>query len=245
MTAHLIRRATIEPAAVVGGPYGASVNGLMWFDASQEVVANGTLIDSLTDRSGAGNHSAASTGATRATLTTAVINGKAVYRFNRAQAYNLANVFSALTSGEVFLAVKLDADPPSSFDWSGLWHFGTNTDSDHYPFTDGVIYDGWGSTARKTAGNPTLSLAAARIYNVSSAPGAWTARLDGTQLFTTATNTVAFTTVPKLGKGVLLAGSTHYWLDGDIGELIVFGQVLSSGDRSTVLAGMKAKWGIA
>lgn len=214
-----------------------SVTGAVaWYDASQETVPDGTLVGTLTDRSGAGNH-ATQTATARATLKTAAMGGNAVYRFAGAQEYPLPNVFSALTAAEVFVAVKVDADPPGGFLVSGLWHLATAVDSTHYPFTDGVIYDAFGSTVRKTVGNPASSLAAARIYNVASGPGSWTARLDGTQVFTTATNTVGLTTTPILGKS-----RDGYWLDGDLGEFLIFNKVLTASERADVLAGMRAKW---
>lgn len=80
-----------------------------------------------------------------------------------------------------------------------------------------------------------------RLYNVSSAAGDWTSRLDGTQHFNTTSNTVAFRgTDVFLGKS---QGGGHY-IDGDVAELILYDHVLASGDRDTVEAYIADKYGL-
>jgi hypothetical protein len=106
-----------------------------------------------------------------------------------------------------------------------FYQFGTSVADDHVPFNDGNIYDGFGSTVRKTVGNVAPSMANWHLWNVTTAPGEYTARVNGLQVFTTATNTVAFHTACRLGRGV---GSNS---DGGMTCIWLFDNKLSTDDR--------------
>lgn len=57
------------------------LSGLVaWYDASLEVVADGTALASITDRSGLNNHVLQATGAKQPVVKNAILNGKPVYR---------------------------------------------------------------------------------------------------------------------------------------------------------------------
>jgi hypothetical protein len=148
----------------------------------------------------------------------------------------LPNVFTGLTSAEVFLVVKQDADPGVGGDVGAIWTFGSDS-SDHFPFQDGVVYMGWGSTVRKTVGNLTPSLAAWRVLNISSAPSDYNVRVDGTSVFSTATNTVGWTTAPRIGYAATGIPALGYWA-----ELIMYSRVISSTERAGVLSYLKGKY---
>lgn len=139
------------------------------------------------------------------------------------------NVFSSLTSAEVFIVRKAASDPASPFpDEGAIWHFGTNVNGDLAPFSDGNVYDAFGSTARKPTGDPTTSLASWHIYNVTSVSGEWTSRINGVQHFTTATNTVGFDTSALLGKTLGALGSSS------MTTIWIFDAKLSTTDRASV-----------
>jgi hypothetical protein len=139
--------------------------------------------------------------------------------------------------------VRADNDPGSGDGTSGLWTFNPDgvSQATHYPYSDGNIYESFGTTARKTVGNPTPSLAAWRLYNISSASGAYTVRLDGTQIFTTGTNTVGFPTAPQLGRSWTTTFTTYF--PGDYAELIVC-SVLSGGDRTSMNAYIASEYSL-
>lgn len=200
-------------------------------EANRLSAADNDLIATWPDDSGNGRD-ATTSGTARPTYKTSVVNSQPVLRFDgTGDMFALPNFLTGFTAGEVFVVLKLDADPPGADAQTGLWRMGSAGDATHYPYTDGTIYDGFGATVRKTTVNPTPSLAGAfRTYNVSSASGSWTSRLDGTQIYTTGTNTVGWHTAPLLGTS---NGST-YWLDGDLALVVLYNAVLSAGDRSDV-----------
>jgi hypothetical protein len=171
----------------------------------------------------------------------AILNGQPIVRFDGSNDYFNIGDLSALTEGEAFLVIKLDTDPPSD-PQSGLWNLGDAGTSDcHFPYIDGVIYDSFGTTARKTTVNPTPSLSAAfHIYSVYSASADWANSLDGVSLFSTGTNTVSFSAVATLGTSL----SIGRFLDGDIAEFILYDHKLSTGDRADVMTYLQDKFGL-
>jgi len=160
--------------------------------------------------------------------------------FNGTSNYmTVPNVGLGLTSAEVFIAGIRDADPPTA-PTSGFWFYGSQSGVDnHVPYADGNIYDTWGATARKTVGNPASSLASKFLYNISTASGAWTARLNGTQIFTTATNTVGFRTAPLLGKS-----EGAYYYKGKFGSHLLLNTVATTTQRTLINAYFNTKYAI-
>lgn len=141
--------------------------------------------------------------------------------------FTLPNFASAFTSGEIFLVIQvLPDDPPigaGSNMGSPAGDWGTGS-AGLYPFTDGVIYDTWGSDVRKTTTNPVTDLTTWHLYNIRSASASWqrviNAATSGNDFYTTATNTVAFHTAPLIG-----AGGTRV-MNGRIVDTIMFSRVL-------------------
>jgi len=157
--------------------------------------------------------------------------------------YDVTNdTLSALTAAEMFIILELVEDPPGATANAGLYKYGTHAATiTVVPWTDGNIYDGFGTTVRKSTGNPTLSFTSPRCYNVVTTSSEWTSEVDGAQHYTNATNTVGFRTDPLLGKED--RGTEHYY-HGQIGEFILFNAKLSSGDKASMETYIADKWGI-
>ena len=134
--------------------------------------------------------------------------------------------YSALTAAECFVYRKIDADP-SGAGTGGMWHFGTAASSSHIPYSDGNIYDAFATNVRKDAiSNPTPSMTAYHIYSVYSAPSDWAASLDGTQLFSTGSNSVALPAAPTFGRGI------GTYIEGYVRAVLFFSAKTDSGQRS-------------
>ena len=119
-----------------------------------------------------------------------------------------------------------------------MWEVGVPDIRGFYPFTDGVIYDTFGSTVRKTVGNPTPSLASWRIYSVYSAAGDWQSYLDSTSLFSTGTNTVSFSATPSFGSN-----GGELWT-GDVAAVVFYDHKLSGTVRGNVWTYLQNKYGL-
>lgn len=175
-----------------------------------------------------------------------VVNGHKIVRLNGTSDYfSLPNLLSGATAGTAFIVVKIDSDPPSNPVQTGhpMGVFGTDNDASHYPYTDGTIYHDFGTTSRKDF-NPTPSLASWRVYGVMSASADWRAYLDGTLVFSTGTNTVAFGATPLIGHDSRIAGGNYTYTDGDIAEVIIYNSALTTLRREQVETYLGDKYGI-
>lgn len=203
-------------------------------------VSDADVIGAWADQSGNGNDVLQATTVDKPTLRLSVTNGRSVIRFDGVTDFlSFADVFSSLVAAEIFVIIKIDADPPGDVAQSGLWALGSAAQNAHYPFTDGVIFGTFGTTARKTTGDPATNLAVFNAYNIVSTTSEWTSSLNGTQHFTTGTNTVGFSTTPNIGKS-FAAG----FLDGDVGEIIMYNSKLSSANRALIENYLNNRWGV-
>jgi hypothetical protein len=178
----------------------------------------------------------------RPTKKDSIINGLPVARFDGLNDYFNIGDLSSLTEGEVFMVVRVNVDPPEAGAQSGIWHLGTSGDASHYPFTDGNIYDSFGSTVRKTVGDPTPALSSWRIVNVHSASNDWAFKIDGVTIFSTGTNTVSFPSSALLGRCDPLPGNV--FLDGDIAEYIQCSRKLVNGERANIASYLQSKFAL-
>lgn len=215
----------------------SGTNVSCYTDAGTTLANNGETIRQWNDESGNSRHLVQTASGERGTWNNNVVNSKAAITMVAAsqQHWDVPSL-AALTAGECFCVLIFDADPPAA-QRTVIGDGGTSGVSTFLD-TDGIIYDGWGSTARKTTANPTPSLTSWRLYNVSSESSNWTNRLDGTQLFNTGTNTVGFTSTPRLGR------SLNVYFDGKFAEYIIYDHVLTSGDRTIVNDYIETKYGL-
>lgn len=235
---------TINPfLSGTAGPFvppSISANYLQWVEARHETAYNDSdAAGTGTDVSGAGNHYSQSTAGSKPTFKTNRINGKPSYQFDGTDDFwELASdILSGETEGEIFIVLKLDAEPTASGK-DGLWKMdGDGTNACHYSFnSNGELYEAWGSTARKSTGvNPTPDLTQWRLYNVSSKASEYKIRLDGTEIYTTATNTFSSMGATRnLGRSVGLFGNAYF--KGEIAAVVIVDAVLSSTDRDAIEA---------
>ena len=205
-------------------------------------MLNGGTVASWLDISGNGRHWTQGSAPLQPTWVASAINGQPGLSFSAAATQELVgpDLFAlGLTAAETFIVFQLNADPPATGAKCGLWRTESAASVAVVPFTDGVIYDGFGSTVRKTTVNPTPSLASPRIYSVITTSSEWTSSLDGVQIFTTATNAVGWNTATRIGSSVT------NWFDGIMCEWLVYPAKLSTADRAKTIAYLKARYGIA
>lgn len=179
------------------------------------VSADGDLIYRWADISGNSRHWNQATSGNRPTYKTNIVNSKPAARFDGTNDYLGVTVSGLSGASTVWCVLKLVNDP-SSTGSGGCWNTSSASGgNNHYPYTDGTIYDGNFSSARKTTANPTPSLSSTfRRYCVVSSSSQWTSYLDGSQLYTTATNTPQYTGSMMLGT----SDASNYWMLGDIVE---------------------------
>jgi hypothetical protein len=202
-------------------------------------LANGAQIVQLTNSVTGQNSGIQGAAGSRATYQAAVQNGYGAAVFDGVDdLYSSGNILSGKTQGEVFLVIKTDTDPPSNNVFSGLWATAADFSS-HFPLSDGNIYDGWGSTTRRTVGDPVPNLATGyRLYNVSSSGAEHTMRLNGTQLATFAANTVAFPADWHIGR----SDATTLWFQGRILRILIYSVVKTASERLSIENYLNARY---
>ncbi len=221
---------------------------LLWLKADYLMtLAPTNAIATWFDASGLGNNATQSATNNRPLYMTNQINGLPAVGFNATNALflDLPQMFTNETSAEVFVVVKLNNDPPTGSRY-GQWRFAGTGDINAFPFTDGVILDGFCSTLRKSTANPSLALTSWRLYDVTSIDNAWTNRVDAVVLFGTASNTFTNGTGSTMGTARRLgqSGSSSVYLNGSIAEVLLYGRILSGAERTNVQNYITARYGL-
>lgn len=234
----------VDNTASGGAPEPDDISGLaMWWKADAiGGLSDGDPVSTWADSSG-NSRDLTQTGTARPTYKTGILNSLPVVRFDASDDFLTRTETLSFTAAEVFIVFKVDNDPPAGIAQTGLWNFSDDGAlNGHYPYFDGTFYDAFGSTARKTLGDLTPDLSTVfRLYNVSTASGAWTARLDGTQVHTDG-NTVGW---PSTAYVVGRSRDATYFFDGDIAEIVIYSAVLSAGDRDDLEAYFDTKYNLS
>ena len=238
----------------------ADISGLqLWLDATtglfdatsggSAVTTDDSAVARWEDQSGNGRHFKQSINNNRPALKTSVQNSRNIIRFDADNDFmEMDSAFSGLTSASYYVVLKISIDPPTQESKTGHpIHFLYGTDSgfsaSHYTWTDGNIYDNTMTTSRRTAGNPTPSLANFHLYNVDASGSAWTNRLNKTQLTTFASNTFSQNR-KEIGRSLWSSAPAFYYFNGDLAEVVVYDSVLSSTNRGKVEDYLYSKWAI-
>lgn len=218
----------------------------LWLKHEGITESNGIDVSLWRDLSGNGRHFTSSNGGGKPVLRTNVINGLPALRFDTRNFavgnwMTTTSFASAFTAAEIFAVVKMDADPPTSVG-SGLWNF-SSPGLNQLIATDGTVKETFGTSAQKnTAINPAPSFTSWRIYNVITAAGEYTINLDGTQIYTTATNTVQFASgASAYSIGGVLGANPFI---GHIAEIIMFPRKLTTPERAEVVAYLDTRFGL-
>lgn len=236
----------IGPGYPTGAPgFDASAHGtLAWWLRGDDVTLNGADVSSWNDKSGNGRHFTQGTPAQQPLFVASAINSRPGVQFDAGNSEFLACVADLNAAGftglETFIVLQKNEDPPATTAKAGLWRVGTGTQT-VVPFTDGVFYDSFGSTVRKTTGNPATSIASPAVYNVVSIAGEWTSFVNGDQHYTTATNTFGIQTG---ATNVRLGPSASNFLDGVVCEWLTYEGKLGAPDKAAVEAYLAARYGI-
>lgn len=225
---------TLSGAGTIASDFGIASMWEWWEPSRETAYVNNDPMGTLTGQFAGKNFTAA--GASRPIYKTGVLNGLAVADY-ALQGWNGVDA-SALTAGHILYVVKAANDPGVS-GTNQLWRIGTSASLDAYTFTDGIVYMGAGSSTRRTTVNPTVSVAAWRVLEIITTSSEYTVNLDGTQLFTSGTNTVAFSSDLNLGK------APANTFTGQGAGLYIFSAKLSSGDRTAVINYINSRFGLS
>lgn len=224
------------------------VSGLQhWIKSDAGVTVDGSNnVVTWADQSGNGNNWAQNAGTVQ--LISNAQNGLPVVRSGTAGSPNNLST-SAFIFGtqeaEVFVIIKANTiSSDTNYAWSGFGNDGSLLN--HYGYTGGTeIYEVFGNSIRQgpnTVPNSGNALRAYGIYNVSSGTGAnnYILRLNGTQIDIARTGNPAWhNTTFWLFAGIF---NQSFQFQGDIGEVIIYDHVLTSGDRTSIYNYLQNRW---
>jgi len=212
----------------------------LWLDATQGTATNGSgRVTVWTDRSGNERH-AINTAGTGPTVTTN-INGRATLRFDKSLSQYLAGVGpSGISNLTLFVVHKLASVSAGGYaiiatDWStdavkghGI-HFNAETRLNYAVNNDSTGF----SSALLTAGTT-------RIDEILDTNGDFQLFLNGTPNGgETGTRTGWLKNLSAFGIG---AWNASRYLDGSIGEILLYTNALGSAERQSVNSYLTAKW---
>lgn len=116
-------------------------------------------------------------------------------------------------------------------------NYSSTSSATYYPSAAGAIVDSFASTTTHTfTPEATIDLGEFQIYNASSIPGEWSARINGVEQGNDAVNSVLSTARP------FTIGSNSF--EGDIAEIIVFDRSLTVEERFEVDTYLINKYGV-
>lgn len=137
----------------------------------------------------------------------------------------LSSTFTGTAGTLIHLSATL-TDPVGVQNGAVFGSIGAPNDNSnsHNPWTDGIIYDTFATTIRKTVGNPTNNTSVLYIYNAVSDNNLFDVKINNTNFYNTATNTVGYNTdtqyLPKIGGSLMVTSA--YYFQGYISEAIVY-----------------------
>lgn len=245
---------------VAGAPAGpgapATTNLYSWVKAGAGVfsdytmatpaVANGEVLG-WKDQKGSANKDWINTEAGKGPILKAgVVNGKPALHFTATPTPAKALLCnfdpSTLTSHELFIVIKAATNSPSAVNGSVPWSMCQTGENTLFPFyVDGNVYEGWGTTVRKSFAHPAHDVATQfRLYNIVSIAGEYTVFIDGTQIYTTATNAVG---APGFASAIL-GGFDGSAFNGDIAEIVWYSAKCSAPDKTTTKAYLAGEYAL-
>jgi len=205
-------------------------------------IAGGGNVASWRDMSRAG-HSATSVATQEPAYNNTLINGMPTLFFDASGAagkiMNLAGSLS-LSAAHMFLVAKsVNATAPSNAR-SGLWRFGNSGSISRLPFTDGQIYDDFGSSTRYSCGTPVATITNPYCYEVRTTSSDWKSFLNGMSQFSSASNTVAWSGTLQLGG----YSASNVYFDAHVAEVILYDHILSSDERTALVSYLNARYAL-
>lgn len=158
---------------------------------------------------------------------TLAFDGSTPHISSAGSSFFVAPDMSGLTQGEIFVLVKHATPSVGDF----LFQM-SGTDNSFIPNSgDGEVYDSFGSSVRHNAIAASFG-SGWNVYNASSQAGLWRNALNGTELFSTATNTFGFTAPFYVWQ----TSMGHYYPGGGMIAMFIFRQVLTAPQRALVNA---------
>jgi hypothetical protein len=231
---------------------GTLANLSLWLKADAGISLSGSNVIGWADLSGSGNDAYTGPSESDPIFISNAVNGKPAIQlsdFSTARAFTLDLLPTGLSGTTAFAVVYVeDVTAEGEGDDNGpiFGNFGSGAGS-HYPYSDGLVYDGFASTTRKDTLTPPVPITTEwSIYSVHSQTGDWKAYVNNQLMYSTSTNT--YNNQAGGGDNTLYIGKQtsggDYYLKGKIAEAIIYSRVLTTTERQKVTAYLNQKYAI-
>ena len=242
---------TILPWYVLGSFDPRSISGLaMWLDAADTstVTLDGSSnVSTWADKSGNGRDATQAT-TTRRPSYAATVNGRPVITFDGVDDQLRSSYVNTGTEMSVFMTFAKDAAGGTSNTFSRIFAMFDTVDTADWNTLTGISYhwDRAGNVVRVMRNSLAIAPVTAPSYGTFTTCGF---RRNGTAITnwlaastntgTTASNTFSSTHVAVGGN------NADGYMNGRIGEVIVYGRAVTDTEADTLIAYLKTKWGTA
>ena len=218
-------------------PANLAVAPWTWFKMDAISGSDGATVSSLTDVSGNSRNTTGVSGTPN--LEVAEQNGLNVVKFLSGENYAFPSM-SALTAGSAFVLVKCDHDSGMPDIGEVLYTGTVVTGGGYYPFNNGLVYSTFGVATRRDSLNAPIAMNTWHIMEKISGSGDWRYIQTGNSVFSSGTNTVAFTSTPLIAKSGLPNVTPFV---GFMGEIIILGYVPTADELARLEGYLAHKWG--
>ena len=221
----------------------------IWLDAADTstIIKSGNSVSRWNDKSGNNNYA---TGVNGPLSGTNFLNGKNVIKFDYEyqRSFTLRGLTSGITAStgvSVFIMFYISEHP--SYTGGGLWHAQGSSVSpypgNHFTWSDGYVYDAFGSTTRIQVYPPVLAYPT--LYQAVSRTNVRQMRWNGSNslAYSSTSNTFSIAGTTHLGVS-LWPGHQDFWHDGIVAEFIVTDGTIGTANRQRMEGYIAHKWGI-
>lgn len=194
-------------------------------------TAAGDTVAYWKDYSGSNNHLTQNTSGSRPVLSA---SAAAIFNGSSTVLNGAIGTFSGITDGEFFVLIKCAADPAVS--GGGSWFISGN-DNSSYPYFDGNIYEGAGTSGRYVHSSPG-GLTTWHVYSVRTSGTNWQSLKNNVAIDTRTGNTVSW------GTGGMAFGSTApsvLHLNAEVSAIVMYDGARTSGERASIVAALLAQ----
>jgi hypothetical protein len=215
-------------------------NLALWLRADLGIIVSGGNVTQWTDQSGS-SYVFTNAGSINAPYVSSGLNSLPSLGSSSVsnsgyflQTSTLASTIMNGSACERFMVMQAQSPQPY-----GLFSstFGASGSSTFLPYADGNSYDDFFSNIRKTISGQNLSTPS--IYDTQSSAGNWTSLVNGTQTFTTSSNTSEAPSSP-----LNLLGNAGNW-SGLLSEVIVYNRILSPTENTQVTNYLSSRYNIS
>jgi hypothetical protein len=220
----------------------------LWLRADLGVTETAGLVSGWADQSGKNHHYAQTDAAFRPQLVATAIGGKPSVRFANGPKFLTGGSFSYAGGATLFLVARL-AVKPAANEYFELFDLQAPATSTRVGFTGAPAFEQlyFGVSGALVRAPSPANDTAPHLYEITwnggpgEAPASYTLSVDGTPASLVAATSSAF--APKTAIGAFVDNLPAHFR-GAVGEIVVFGNVLSTADRAALRASMAAFWGV-